>query len=180
MPARYRHVIWDWNGTLLDDTDICELPLETVRASIGYAQQEAFLFSTTVARNIGYSLDDPQVIRNFSTEVQNPETLDLLTLLTFADAQATSDKLWNGFKDALLWSLYKKAAPLLTGGSEFIRAEEKQRELLMEEVSRLSNGTISNDELEAEQPRPGRVQQGLPLVRQAHASPVDPLDGARG
>jgi [protein-PII] uridylyltransferase len=94
-------------------------------------------------------LDDPQVIRNFSTQVQNPETLDLLTLLTFSDAQATSDKLWNGFKDALLWSLYKKAAPLLTGGSEFIRAEEKQRELLMEEVSRLGNGTISPEELEA-------------------------------
>jgi [protein-PII] uridylyltransferase len=49
----------------------------------------------------------------------------------------------------LLWSLYKKAAPLLTGGSEFIRAEEKQRELLMEEVSRLGNGSISAEELEA-------------------------------
>jgi len=94
-------------------------------------------------------LDDPLVIRNFSTEVQNLETLDLLTLLTFSDSQATSDKLWNGFKDALLWSLYKKAAPLLTGGSEFIRAEEKQRELLMEEVSRLGNGAISTEELEA-------------------------------
>jgi phosphoglycolate phosphatase len=23
MLARYRHVIWDWNGTLLDDLDIC-------------------------------------------------------------------------------------------------------------------------------------------------------------
>jgi ATP-binding cassette subfamily B protein len=47
-------------GTVfLDGVDICDLPLETVRASIGYAQQDAFLFSTTVARNIGYSLDDP-------------------------------------------------------------------------------------------------------------------------
>jgi ATP-binding cassette, subfamily B, multidrug efflux pump len=43
----------------LDGADICELPLETVRASIGYAQQDAFLFSTTVTRNVGYSLDDP-------------------------------------------------------------------------------------------------------------------------
>jgi [protein-PII] uridylyltransferase len=94
-------------------------------------------------------LDDPLVIRNFAAQVQNPETLALLTLLTFADAQATSDKLWNGFKDALLWSLYNKAMPLLTGGSEFIRAEEKQRELLMEEVQRLGDGNISAEELEA-------------------------------
>src|SRR5262249_10411467 len=28
-------------------------------AGIGYAQQDAFLFSTTVTRNVGYSLDDP-------------------------------------------------------------------------------------------------------------------------
>lgn len=94
-------------------------------------------------------LDDPLVIRNFAAQVQNAETLDLLTLLTYADAQATSDKLWNGFKDALLWSLHKKAEPLLTGGSEFIRAEEKQRELLMEEVSRLGGQLMSAEELEA-------------------------------
>jgi ATP-binding cassette subfamily B protein len=45
-------------AVLLDGADVCDLPLSTVRASIGYAQQDAFLFSTTVARNIGYSLDD--------------------------------------------------------------------------------------------------------------------------
>jgi ATP-binding cassette subfamily B protein len=46
-------------AVFLDGADICALPVETVRASIGYAQQDAFLFSTTVARNIGYALDDP-------------------------------------------------------------------------------------------------------------------------
>lgn len=46
-------------GTVfLDGKDICDLPLETVRASIGYAQQDAFLFSTTVTRNVGYALPD--------------------------------------------------------------------------------------------------------------------------
>jgi ATP-binding cassette subfamily B multidrug efflux pump len=43
----------------LDGNDICDLPLDTVRESIGYAQQDAFLFSTTVARNVGYALEDP-------------------------------------------------------------------------------------------------------------------------
>jgi len=46
-------------AVFLDGKDICDLPLGTVRASVGYAQQDAFLFSTTVARNIGYSLEDP-------------------------------------------------------------------------------------------------------------------------
>jgi ATP-binding cassette, subfamily B, multidrug efflux pump len=46
-------------GTIfLDGTDICDLPLSVVRDAIGYAQQSAFLFSTTVGRNVGYALDD--------------------------------------------------------------------------------------------------------------------------
>jgi ATP-binding cassette subfamily B protein len=43
----------------MDGVDVCELPLSTVRSAVGYAQQDAFLFSTTVARNIGFALDDP-------------------------------------------------------------------------------------------------------------------------
>ncbi len=43
----------------MDGTDVCELPLAAVRSAVGSAQQDAFLFSTTVARNIGFALDDP-------------------------------------------------------------------------------------------------------------------------
>jgi ATP-binding cassette, subfamily B, multidrug efflux pump len=46
-------------SVLLDGTDVCDLPLSTVREAIGYAQQSAFLFSTTAGRNIGFPLDDP-------------------------------------------------------------------------------------------------------------------------
>lgn len=47
-------------AVFLDGVDVCDLPLSTVRANIGYAQQDAFLFSTTVARNLGFSLDHPE------------------------------------------------------------------------------------------------------------------------
>jgi ATP-binding cassette subfamily B protein len=43
----------------IDGVDVCELPLSSVRSAIGYAQQDAFLFSTTVSRNIGYAIDQP-------------------------------------------------------------------------------------------------------------------------
>src|SRR6185369_6460593 len=47
------------SGTVfIDKQDVCALPLSGVRANIGYAQQDAFLFSTTVSRNIGLSLDE--------------------------------------------------------------------------------------------------------------------------
>ncbi len=44
----------------IDGNDVCQLPLSAVRESIGYAQQDAFLFSTTVSRNIGFCLDEPE------------------------------------------------------------------------------------------------------------------------
>jgi ATP-binding cassette subfamily B protein len=46
-------------SVFLDGTDICDLPVEAVRKTVGYAQQNAFLFSTTAARNIALPLDDP-------------------------------------------------------------------------------------------------------------------------
>lgn len=46
------------NNVFLDGVDVCDLPLRSLRQSIGYAQQDSFLFSTTVAHNIGFALDD--------------------------------------------------------------------------------------------------------------------------
>jgi ATP-binding cassette subfamily B multidrug efflux pump len=68
----------------IDGVDVCELPLASVRSAIGYAQQDAFLFSTTVARNIGFALDDSESseaqarIRSAAREAQvHEETLSL-------------------------------------------------------------------------------------------------------
>ncbi len=68
----------------MDGIDVCELPLRSVRSAIGYAQQDAFLFSTTVARNIGFALDEPDgadgltKIRHAAREAQVlEETLSL-------------------------------------------------------------------------------------------------------
>ena len=94
-------------------------------------------------------LDDPVVIRNFARKIETSEVLNLLTLLTFADSQGTSDKLWNGFKDVLLWQLHSYAMPPLTGGMEFVRAGKGQRELLLKEVRKLAAKSLSSGELDA-------------------------------
>jgi len=61
-------------SVFLDGDDVTHLKLAGLRGAIGYARQEPFLFSTTVARNIGFSLDDPdspesmQRIRHVASE----------------------------------------------------------------------------------------------------------------
>jgi [protein-PII] uridylyltransferase len=91
-------------------------------------------------------LDDPTVVRNFARQIGTPENLNLLALLTFADSQGTSDKLWNGFKDSLLWQLHSRAMALLTGGSEFIRASKEQRSQLLQEVRDLAPRSLTEEE----------------------------------
>ncbi len=43
----------------IDGRDVTTVPLRSLRAAVGLAQQEPFLFSTTVARNIAFSEPEP-------------------------------------------------------------------------------------------------------------------------
>lgn len=94
-------------------------------------------------------LEDPEVVRDFTNLIQSTENLAALTLHTLADSLGTSDKLWNGFKDTLLRTLYQKGRQALAGGSDFIQAVEKQRSSLHEEVRRMLPRTITDEELDA-------------------------------
>jgi ATP-binding cassette subfamily B protein len=46
-------------AVFLDGQDVTELKLRPLRRAVGYAQQDPFLFSASVARNVGYRFDDP-------------------------------------------------------------------------------------------------------------------------
>lgn len=63
-------------SVLLGGIDVCDVPLTELRQTIGYAQQDPFLFSTTVGRNIAYVLHDPdseeaqRIVRQAADEAQ--------------------------------------------------------------------------------------------------------------
>ena len=44
------------NSIFIDGTDILDIPLHTLRKSIGYVPQDSFLFSTTISKNIDFGL----------------------------------------------------------------------------------------------------------------------------
>lgn len=94
-------------------------------------------------------LDDPAVIRHVARLVETPENLLMLTLHTLVDALATSDKLWNGFKDSLLWAVHVKTLRVLTGDAGASRHEQKHRDELKSEVRAALPATIGEEELEA-------------------------------
>lgn len=46
-------------AVFLDDRDVTELQLGDLRETVGFAQQEPFLFSTTIEKNLAFALDAP-------------------------------------------------------------------------------------------------------------------------
>jgi [protein-PII] uridylyltransferase len=134
-------------GALLAMRAARRLQLEPASADMLKFLVESHLLMATLSQR--RDLDDATVIRNFARQVGTPEKLNLLTLLTFADAQGTSDKLWSGFKDSLLWQLHSRSLSLLSGGTEFIRASQKARDELRDAVRELASRRIADEELAA-------------------------------
>jgi ATP-binding cassette, subfamily B, multidrug efflux pump len=63
----------------LDNDDIVGLRLSELRKTVGYAQQEPFLFSDTIARNVGYSLPEttsPEAKRRMREAARAASVLD--------------------------------------------------------------------------------------------------------
>ena len=59
------------------------------------------------------NLDDPHTIEEFVKVVDRLDVLNMLLLLTYADAQAVAPGVWTDWKDYLLWDLYHKASDRL-------------------------------------------------------------------
>jgi [protein-PII] uridylyltransferase len=73
------------------------------------------LMSRTAQRK---DLTDPAIIQEFAGIVGNTRNLDYLYLLTVADIAATNPKLWNSWKNGLLWDLYLQTGAALRRGLE--------------------------------------------------------------
>ncbi len=75
-------------SVFLDGHDITRVPLSTLRAVVGLAQQEPFLFSSTIARNVAFAELDPDAP---STREKVRAALQSAQLLSEVDAMPDGD-----------------------------------------------------------------------------------------
>jgi [protein-PII] uridylyltransferase len=99
-------------GDAREFVDRLALPQED-RDLVVWLVREHLLMSRTSQRE---DISDPEVVNRFTTRVASQRRLDYLFVLTVADIAATSPKLWNSWKDSLLWELYKAASAALKRG----------------------------------------------------------------
>jgi len=116
-----------------DAREFCRhLPMrEDHRERVAWLVEQHLVMSQTAQRR---DISDPETLRGFCEIVGNQTRLDYLYLVTIADIAATSSKLWNSWKDSLLWELYSLTSLALSEGSPDIfdrnhRIEESRFEV---------------------------------------------------
>ena len=101
------------------------------------------LMSHTAQRK---DLTDPATVQEFAAVVGNMRYLDYLYLLTVADIAATDPKLWNSWKNRLLWDLYLQTGAALRRGLENpLQRETAIRETRSAALSRLLRREVPPD-----------------------------------
>ena len=108
-----------------DVLDFCEthnIP-EKQSSMIAWLVEQHLLMSVVAQRRDIY---DPDVIKDFASEVKSHAHLDLLYALTLADIRATNDNLWNDWKASLLRELYLLTQQALDNGFECKRTFQER------------------------------------------------------
>ncbi len=88
-------------------------PAET--SAVAWLVKYHLVMSDTAQRR---DVSDPKTVRDFVDQVQTPEMLRLLVILTVADIRAVGPGVWNGWKGQLLRELYYAADHMMTGGDQ--------------------------------------------------------------
>ncbi|NPA71611.1 MAG: [protein-PII] uridylyltransferase, partial [Gammaproteobacteria bacterium] len=109
------------------------------------SEKDGKMISWLVRRHLDFSgiaqrkdLSDPEVINYFANLMEDQEHLDYLYLLTVADVCATSEKVWNDWKNSLFLELYNETSKALALTSnapkdrvkKALQTQEKAREML--------------------------------------------------
>ena len=92
--------------------------------AVAWLVKNHLVMSDTAQRR---DIADPKTVRDFVGQVQSPEMLRLLLVLTVADIRAVGPGVWNGWKGQLLRELYYAAESMMTGGDQAPGARRARR-----------------------------------------------------
>ncbi|MEM7506669.1 MAG: [protein-PII] uridylyltransferase [Pseudomonadota bacterium] len=90
-------------------------------------------------------ISDPATVRDFANQVQIPERLRLLLVLTVCDIRGVGPGVWNNWKAQLLRNLYWDTRDMLTGGAEQSRTHriDRARGELVETLKNWSDADLA-------------------------------------
>ena len=92
-----------------------------------------------------HDADDPDMVARFAEKVGSTEMLRLLFVHTFCDARATTQGLWNSYKDSLHTGLYRNTLARLEGRDEIEADPAPLRAALLAESEPAAAGPLRDD-----------------------------------
>jgi len=108
-----------------DHSDVGAAIAESLCPRLGLSQTETKQVAWLVKNHLLMSdvaqrrdVSDPKTVRDFVDQVQSPEMLRLLVILTVADIRAVGPGVFNGWKGQLLRELYYAAENMMMGGDQ--------------------------------------------------------------
>ncbi|MFN8009641.1 MAG: [protein-PII] uridylyltransferase [Terriglobia bacterium] len=81
-------------------------------------------------------LEDPRTVSEFARTLGRSDTLNMLLLMTYADARAVGPGVWTDWKDYLLWELYYKTYERLMFDQKRGTGNRREIKQLQEEVKK--------------------------------------------
>ncbi len=118
--------------------------VDAIQARMGIPEPDVEEVRFLVANHLAMShiaqrldLDEEALVIDFAKQVQTPDRLKMLYLLTYADIKAVGPGVWTEWKGTLLWELYIKTHTILTRGipegeDDLARAERVKSQLTQE------------------------------------------------
>lgn len=115
-------------GAIMAEAIALRLGLSAEEAQlVGWlVKQHALVSDTSFKRD----LDDEETIARFVSVVQSPERLRLLLLLTVADIKAVGPTIFNGWKGALMRTLYYRAMAAMGVGMTYREGDDASDALI--------------------------------------------------
>jgi [protein-PII] uridylyltransferase len=108
---------------------------EDTRAVMWLVKNHLVMSDTAQKRDIS----DPKTVKDFVAQVQTPEMLRMLLVLTVADISAVGPGVWNGWKGQLLRELYYEAEAVMSGGDAAPARSARVEQAKIELAKRIGN-----------------------------------------
>jgi len=118
---------------------------ETIEEVAFLVREHLYLADTASRRD----LSDRDVAAACAARAGTMDRLNMLLLLTYADARATGPSAWTGWKESLVWELYRRAARMLAEGNLFDEHDAGRMLRTRDRVRAAAKGLMPEEEVEA-------------------------------
>lgn len=119
---------------------------EETREDVAFLVREHLSLADTA---LGRDLADRDVVAACAARAGTLDRLNMLMLLTYADARATGPSAWTDWKEGLVWELFRKTARMIGEGSLFDEHDAARMLRARDRVREKGRGIMAESEIEA-------------------------------